>query len=191
MKKYDIKNYGIKFSGRRGFHICIPWKMIPKEIDFKSIRTEYPRIPRLVSDFIRHCIREELLQKLIKNKNIVFEGEIDPFQFVEVEKDWGNRHLFRAPLSLNEKTWLVSKPISYNELKKFDVSQARPENITEATLFFREAEENEAEYLISDAMDWFSINTKKDVKKKWIKKNISTKRIDEDLFPPCIKLILS
>ena len=30
LEKYSIKNYGIKFSGRRGFHICIPWKMLPK-----------------------------------------------------------------------------------------------------------------------------------------------------------------
>ena len=190
LEKYGIKNWGAKFSGRRGFHICIPWEMLPKEINFNKTEKEYPKIPRAVSDFIRYSIKQALLKELRKlNKDIVFAGELDPFQFVEVEKDWGNRHLFRAPFSLNEKTWMVSLPLDYNELKNFDISRAKIENVKKYQAFFKECEENEAELLISDALDWYSMNTKVEQKKE-VKKFVSTKVISEEYFPPCIKSIM-
>ncbi|MFH0837042.1 MAG: hypothetical protein V1870_02850 [Candidatus Aenigmatarchaeota archaeon] len=192
LEKYGIKNYGIKFSGRRGFHICIPWKMLPKSVDFVPMEKQYPKIPRIVSNFIRHNIRADLLKEVLKNKTVVFEGEIDPFQYVEVEKDWGNRHLFRAPLSLNEKTWLVSLPLNFSDIGTFDPEQANPLKVKNAKPFFKEADENEAESLISDALDWHAVNTK--FEKKEIKEPIkreNTKRIGEEFFPPCIKLILA
>ncbi|MBI5332676.1 MAG: hypothetical protein HZB65_03825 [Candidatus Aenigmarchaeota archaeon] len=191
-ERYDIKNFGLKFSGRRGFHICLPWKMLPKTIDFKPMEKEYPRIPRIISNFIRHNIREDLLKEILKNKTVAFDGEIDPFQFVEVEKDWGNRHLFRAPLSLNEKTWLVSLPLDLGDVKEFYPDMAKPDRVKSAKPFFRQAEENEAEMLVSDALDWHAVNTKfeKPKQSKEIKQPM-TNKIDEEFFPPCIKLILA
>ena len=35
LKKYGIKNHTVKFSGRRGFHVILPWEMFPTNINYK------------------------------------------------------------------------------------------------------------------------------------------------------------
>jgi len=198
LEKYGIKNYGLKFSGRRGFHISIPWKMFPKDIDFKPVAKQYPKIPRIIARFIRRGISENLMHELIKTRgakqllDILEEkpSKLSPYFFVEVEKDWGSRHLFRAPYSLNEKTWLVSVPIKINELKNFHPDMAKPEKVKISEDFFM-GEENEAESLLLDAMDWYA-TIKKEVKKKPpVRKTVWEKKIPEELFPPCMRIILS
>jgi len=197
LKKYRIKNYGIKFSGRRGFHICLPWESFPKEIDYKSLAKMYPRVPRILAGFIRERISEKLMKELIKRKgakhliDILEEppDKLDPFYFVEVEKDWGNRHMFRAPYSLNEKTWLVSLPIKESQLKNFSPEIAKPEKVRIGEAFFK-AEANEAESLLIEALDWNAMQEKEAPKKE--KKMINWEgKIPEEFFPPCMKLILA
>jgi len=197
--KYGIKNYGIKFSGRRGFHICLPFEMFPKDMDYTPTAKNYPKVPRILARFIRSKISKELMRGLLKKKSakelvdILGEppGRLDPFYFVEVEKDWGARHMFRAPYSLNEKTWLVSLPISYSELKNFSDESAKPENVKVGTEFFK-GEENEAESLLLDAMDWYAARKKISAKRKEpVKKTVWEKKISEEYFPPCIKLIMA
>jgi len=197
LKKYGIKNYGIKFSGRRGFHLCIPWESFPKEIDYKQLAEIYPRIPRILAGFVRNKISESLMKELIKRKGakqlieILEEPpeKLNPFYFVEVEKDWGNRHMFRAPYSLNEKTWLVSLPIKENQLKDFSPEIAKPEKVKIGEDFFK-GEENEAENILIEALDWNAMQEKEITKKP--KRMINWEmKVPEEFFPPCMKLILS
>jgi hypothetical protein len=196
LRKYGINNYGIKFSGRRGFHICLPWEAFPKEIDYKPLAGLYPKAPRIMAGFIREKISDSLMKELIKRKGAKQLIEIleeppeslDPFYFVEVEKDWGSRHMFRAPYSLNEKTWLVSLPIKESQLKNFSTELARPEKIKTDTEFFV-SNAGEAENLLLEALDWNAMQEKEPTKKK---KTINwEKRISEEFFPPCMKLILA
>jgi len=200
LEKYGIKNYGLKFSGSRGFHICIPNEMLPKEIDYKKTEKMYPLLPKIISRFIRKNIAADLMKELLKRKtmkelvDILGEKpeEMSPFYFVDVEKNWGARHMFRAPYSLNEKTWNVSLPLNLSQLKNFSVGEAKPENalknIEKAERFFK-GKENEAASLIMDAMDWYATVKKEPVPKRKITK--WENKINEELFPPCIKLILS
>jgi len=198
LEKYSIKNYGLKFSGRRGFHICLPWAMFPKELDYKKTARLYPKLPRIISRFIRKKIYEDLMKELIRTKGAksLIEtldeapDKLNPFYFVEVEKDWGNRHMFRAPYSLNEKAWLVSLPIRFSQLKGFKPEDASPGKIKTAEEFFA-GEENEAADLLTDAMDWYATVKKEKVKKKPLQKINWEKKIGEEYFPPCIKLIMS
>ncbi len=198
LEKYGIKNYGIKFSGRRGFHIVLPWAMLPKEIDLRPAAHQYPKISKIIARFIRRGISEDLMQGLIRSKGAkqlmdVLEekpSKLSPYFFVEVEKDWGARHLFRAPYSLNEKAWLVSLPIKPNNIGNFNPEMAKPEKITVKELFFN-GEENEAESLLLDAMDWYATVRKEKIKKPPQRKVIWEKKIPEELFPPCMKLILA
>ncbi|MFH0832845.1 MAG: DNA primase small subunit domain-containing protein [Candidatus Aenigmatarchaeota archaeon] len=196
LERYGIRNYGIKFSGRRGFHICLTNEMFPKEIDFTPFAKQYPKIPRIIAAFIRNSIADDLMRELIRRKSakellsILEEppDKLDPYYFVEVEKDWGSRHLFRAPYSLNEKTWLASLPINFQQLKNFSIESANPKKVKVAEVFFR-GEENEAESLLLAALDWNAMMMKEEKAKP--KRIISwDKKIDEELFPPCIKLIL-
>lgn len=193
--KYGIKNYGVKFSGRRGFHISIPWEMIP---DKEMMKSRYPEIPRLVSTFIRERISADLMKELIKTRTAKElmksidkpADKLDPFMFIEVEKDWGNRHMFRAPYSLNEKTWLVSLPL--DRIENFNIELARPENVKpDPDLMFIRGEKNEAELLVIDALDWAAVKLKAETPKRKKQYTNSGKRIGEEMFPPCMKLALN
>jgi len=110
-KKYGIKNYGLKFSGRRGFHISLPWMMFPKETDYKPLARMYPRVPRVIARFIRKKIADDLMKELVRTsgakKLIEILGEVpskmNPYYFVEVEKDWGKQaYVPRAILTERE-----------------------------------------------------------------------------------------
>ncbi|MBI4174424.1 MAG: hypothetical protein HY517_02165 [Candidatus Aenigmarchaeota archaeon] len=193
--KYGIRKPGVKFSGRRGFHICVPGRLFPKEIDYKPIEKCYPEIPRVIASFLRFRIRKRLLGKLIGMhggvKNLV-KGEppskLSAFQFVEIEKDWGNRHMFRAPFSFNEKTWLVSVPISH--INSFSMSDAEASQVLEKEHpdFF--GAQGDGSRLLTDAMDWHAARKKAPVKeeKKFVR---IEQKILEDNFPPCIRIILN
>ncbi len=64
LKRHKIKNIGIKFSGSKGFHIIIPWKAFPKEINGVKTSSIFPELPRKVVAYIRNYSRkimEEIL----------------------------------------------------------------------------------------------------------------------------------
>lgn len=198
IEKEDVKNYGLKFSGNRGFHISIPWEAFPKKVDFEATKNQFPKIPRTIMEYIRMKIKDELLEDLIKLKGSISSlvedlgshiHKLTPYAFVDVEKDWGKRHLFRLPYSLNEKSWLVSLPIKKEELEDFEKENASPEKVKADMNFLKEAEKGEATNLLTNALDWEARNRK--VKKKKEKRKFRTKaKVSEKRFPPCIKLIL-
>ena len=98
--------------------------------------------------------------------------------------------MFRAPYSLNEKSWLASIPLSFSDLMSFSVESAKPENIKIREEFFK-GEENEAEALLLDAMDLYASKKKERLKKKPVRKLVLDRKVSEEHFPPCIKLILA
>ncbi len=197
LKRYGVKDIGVKFSGRRGFHLCLPWRMFPKEINYKPLAKLYPEAPRAVVSFIRESIREELMKKLLQKKSAkqMVEAlqqppsELSPYYFVEIENKWGARHMFRAPYSFNEKTWMVSVPISLSQLKNFSLEIAKPGNVEIKEAFFK-GEENEAESLLLEALDWDAKQRKEEVKKEKPRRIDYERKIPEGLFPPCMHVIL-
>lgn len=185
LKGYGIKTYTIKFSGRRGFHIGIAFENFPKEINFKKIELWYPELPRILSSFLREQIKEELLtqfSRLAGSIKDLIEGleisELSPYEFVEIEKDWGPRHLFRAPYSLHEKTYLVSLPLEEGEVKEFEEDLAKPERIKINLGFLNKFEEGCLNELILDALHWWR-NLEKDYFRLEIGKEI--KRLDREI----------
>lgn len=198
-KKYGIKNYGLKFSGRRGFHLILPWEMFPDEINGEKTVEKYPEYPRILASFIRNEIKEELLNKLVKKRSAkeLMESyketpnEIDPYDFVDVEKDWGSRHMFRMPYAFNNKSWLVSIPLK--NLSDFDIKNAEYKNVLKSKEipFIKDCEKNEALGLLIDAIDWYGSLQKKVEKKKPKKIVQIDSKIDKSLFPPCMKNLLS
>jgi len=53
LKNNKIKNIGIKFSGSKGFHIIVPWKAFPKEINETSTKDLFPDLPRNLVNYLR------------------------------------------------------------------------------------------------------------------------------------------
>ncbi len=196
LKSYGISCYGLKFSGSRGFHLLVPWEAFPKEVNYQSSAKLYPYIPNALASFICNEISDELLSKLVKTytakqlSSLIGFDNLDPFMLVEIERNWGSRHLFRVPFSLNEKTWLVSIPLE--SVDSFTISDARIEKVKVRTTFLKEASEEEAKELLRDALNWWELR-KREVKekKKLAKKSIRLGvKVDKEFFPPCIKNIL-
>lgn len=196
-----LKDLGIKaamkFSGRRGVHIGIASEAFPEVIDFKKTNTRYPEIPQTLAEFIIEKVREQTLEEMIK-----FEGgvaslvkclpsisELSPYSFIDIERGWGSRHLFRMPYSLHPKQWLVSVPIKIENLKNFKPEDAKPERI-KTDVEFLINKEGEATELLLQALEWKSKQPKEIIKE--VRKISKPKSpVPEEFFPPCIKLILS
>jgi hypothetical protein len=180
----------------------VPAEAFPKEIDYKPIASVYPNVPRIVVGFIRDRISEKLMQELTARhtfKELLSKldsppSSLNPYLFVEVEKEWGVRHLFRAPYSFNEKTWLVSLPISKQQMKAFDPSMANPSNVSALPKLegFIKSASGEAERLVRAALDWHAIQTAETPRKAVPVRQYDgvKEKIPEQYFPPCIKLIL-
>ena len=49
---HGVKNIGIKFSGSKGFHIIVPSKAFPKEINGVKISDMFPDYPRIILKYI-------------------------------------------------------------------------------------------------------------------------------------------
>ncbi len=199
---YDfLSSYGIKptikFSGSRGFHIAVAENAFPKKIDFKDISSKYPDVPQTLANFIREKIKDSLLEALIKYeggvaslvKTVESVSEMSPYQFIDIEKNWGARHLFRMPYSLHPKKGLVSVPITYDELKTFEADMAKPENVKTDTEFMV-SKDGEATGLLLAALDWFAKIKPEEIPKKEYREKFKIK-IAENYFPPCVKTILA
>ncbi len=205
-----LKDYGItptvKFSGRRGFHIGISAEALPKRVNFQHISKLYPGLLRTIANFVREKTKEIILDELIKFeggvaslvKTVGEVSELSAFSFVEIEKDWGVRHLFRMPFSLHQKTFLASIPVALKKLEKFSPEQAKPLELDKKvfSLPFLENKEGEATELVIAALDW---EAKRKEEKKPVavaqevsvmRKTLPKRKIPEEFFPPCIKNIL-
>jgi DNA primase catalytic subunit len=52
LEYHGIKNYGIKFSGSKGFHIIIGSKAFPKEYEGEKIKDKFPEWPRAIVEYL-------------------------------------------------------------------------------------------------------------------------------------------
>ncbi len=199
-----LKDFGlsptIKFSGSRGFHIAIAQEAFPEKLNFAETRVQYPEIPQAITNFIREKIKDLLLDELVKAeggvaalvKTVPSVSELSPYAFVEFEKEWGSRHMFRMPYSLHAKTWLVSLPLQQKELKDFLPEKAKP-SVRAIKAEFLKSKEGEASELLVQALDWFAKQKSNmpEVAAKKIRKFSVKSPIREEHFPPCMRLVLA
>ncbi len=73
LENFGIKNYGIKFSGSRGFHIIVSSNAFPKEYDGTKTNSMFPEWPRAICGFLMNYIRPEY-NKIISNLEINFNA---------------------------------------------------------------------------------------------------------------------
>lgn len=64
LKKHGIKNFGIKYSGSKGFHIIVPWKAFPKIINGQETKNLFPELPRKIVSYVRFKSEGELNELL-------------------------------------------------------------------------------------------------------------------------------
>lgn len=210
IKFHNIKNMDIKFSGNHGFHIGISFKAFPEKVTNMETKLLFPEGLRTIASYIKYLIKNHLESELLKHniediaKNIGKEkeglfkdGKFDPFSVVDIDTILiSSRHLFRAAYSINEKSGLVSVPITLEQLKNFGLEIANPKNVSAGLNFLDQDrfEQGEAHHLIRQAFD-FTIKTRsieselKIQTQKNYEENID--KIPADFFPGCIKKLLA
>lgn len=191
---YGVKNVGVKFSGSKGFHLIIPWKSLPKEINGIKTSDMFPEWARIVTQFITDSVKKELISKisdLSRPNKYVKDFHVSD----EVMPDLilvSPRHLFRMPYSLHEKTALASIVLSLDELKNFQLTDANPMKV-KIKNFMPDSKEGEASQLFRESLDWHKgkANPQKDFQQNAGKfQPIKFEKLSDDTFPPAIKEIL-
>ncbi len=196
LKFHGIKNIGIKFSGSKGFHIIVPWKAFPKEVNKIQTKNMFPEWPRIIIQYIIEQTKEQLIKKIsdIERpnkyvKNFQASKEVMP-DIILVSP----RHLFRMPYSLHEKTALASVVIDAEKISKFELKDADPLK-AEIKNFIPNVTEGEASEFLIQALDWHRENYGK-IESSAKSKNagefkpINLGEISDKNFPDSIKKIL-
>jgi len=195
----DIENMALKFSGRSGFHIGVPFESFPEKVNNKEARLWFPEGIRIVASYLKELIKEPLRERLLSmsklediNK-VKKEEKFDPYSLIGIDSLLiSSRHLFRAPYSFNEKSGLVSKPINYKKLKHFRLKNAKIENLDFSESFIVKTKREEASRLMMQAFDWSKkeVRPLKPEKKQVRKYEDVTVKIKEVYFPECIKKLM-
>ena len=73
LEKHEVKNYGIKFSGSKGFHIIVPSEAFPEILEGIETRKMFPEWPRAISEYLMSEIRKKY-NKLISSSEIDFKA---------------------------------------------------------------------------------------------------------------------
>lgn len=192
LEHHGIDNISIKFSGNRGFHIGVREEAFPSKINEKDLKEYYPALARGIIDYLRSKLKSRL-EASVEEKGLEDEYEESVFEIVDLENDWGQRHLFRMPYSLHESSWLVSKPLKPENVSSFEKKDAKIENVEFNAGFLDSYEENEGTNLIVQALDYMERNREEDAgPKKSGDREFETpdEAIPEKYFPPTIKNIL-
>ena len=193
LKFHGIKNIGIKFSGSKGFHIIVPWKAFPKEINNVQAKDKFPEWPRIITRYITEKIEKQLIEKIssLERSNKYVKDFQAPKEVIPDLVLVSPRHLFRAPYSLHEKTALASVVLNIEDIQKFDMKDADPMK-AEVKNFMPDVEEGEAKELLMQALDWDKENNPEEEEKKTGDfKTIKISNLSENNLPPCIKKILN
>ena len=79
LEQHGIKNIGIKFSGSKGFHILVPFKAFPEEVNGEQTKDNFPEWPRAIAGYlfkkIRHPMNDAILA-LSSRERLEAKGEL-------------------------------------------------------------------------------------------------------------------
>ncbi|MBS3105584.1 hypothetical protein J4234_04970 [Candidatus Woesearchaeota archaeon] len=214
LRFHKVSSVSCKFSGNKGFHIGVPFEAFPEKVRNDETKIFFPAAPRQIALYIREMIKKPLGDKIMEfeknNFNAIIEktgkkaNEItyynnknralnaEPFLNIDTLLI-SSRHLYRMPYSLHEKSGLVSTPLNPEKVLLFRKEFAIPKNVRISKHRFlnkNNAESNEAKQLLTEAMD-FAIKLETINSKGKREFQAPENALPEELFPPCIKLILN
>lgn len=70
LEHHGVQNIGVKFSGSKGFHILVPFKAFPEEINGELTKDHFPDWARLVAGYLNELIHTDLTNEILKLSNI-------------------------------------------------------------------------------------------------------------------------
>jgi len=66
LEAHGIENYGIKFSGSKGFHIIVPASAFPESFQDQETKKMFPEWPRAISQYLMYKIRSKYNKEVTK-----------------------------------------------------------------------------------------------------------------------------
>lgn len=66
LEKHGVKNYGVKFSGSKGFHILVPFKAFPKFVGDLETKDQFPKWPRYIAKYLFNRIKNKMNNEILK-----------------------------------------------------------------------------------------------------------------------------
>lgn len=200
---HNVQNFGLKFSGGTGFHLCVASEAFPKEIFGIQLKDYFPDAARFMLEYLKQMIRKELSSRIQdldslneiaektgkSEKELTIDGEFNPYSISTLDSALiSSRHLFRMPFSLNEKTSLVSVVIPPRIIEKFNPKVAKPSDFVRYREFIKVPEKEEGRELLIQALDWKKV---KFLESPSERKIVEIKgNVQDEEFPPCIKKAL-
>jgi len=204
---HGIKNYSVKLTGGKSFHVGLPFEIFPEKINFQETKKLYPELPQKIIEYFKDYVKEQLKEEIFALDNplsiaerikkpiteITDKDGLDPLKVVQIDSMLvSSRHMFRLPFSLHEKSLLVSLPISSSQLEKVKKEDAEPSKVKVETKFFDRKEGlKEANTLVVESMDWSSRHKIVEERVPYIGPKRKIKEFNENFFPPCILKILN
>ncbi len=64
LEQHGVKNYSIKFSGSKGFHIMVSAKAFPSTFDGKKTRENFPEWPRAICEYLMDYVKRDFNKKI-------------------------------------------------------------------------------------------------------------------------------
>ncbi|MCU0641968.1 MAG: hypothetical protein MUF61_00080 [archaeon] len=66
LEQHGVKNYGVKFSGSKGFHIIVPGKAFPRIFNGQETKNMFPEWARAISEYLMNWIRPTYNKEVAK-----------------------------------------------------------------------------------------------------------------------------
>ena len=74
LRFYGVKGVGIKFSGSKGFHLIVPSKSFPEEINGVKTKDMFPLWPRILTQFIMEACSAELIKGITEISSVEYDS---------------------------------------------------------------------------------------------------------------------
>lgn len=65
LEYHGLKNVGVKYSGSKGFHILIPSKAFPEELNGELTKDKFPEWPRAIAGYLKEITKDQVNQQII------------------------------------------------------------------------------------------------------------------------------
>ncbi|RMD46107.1 hypothetical protein D6829_00355 [Candidatus Pacearchaeota archaeon] len=78
LRYHGVRNFSVKFSGSKGFHILVPFKAFPDEVAGKKTKDYFPEWARIIAGYLKEITEEEI------TKRIMDSGVLENSELVEV-----------------------------------------------------------------------------------------------------------
>jgi len=174
----------------------------------------FPDLAREIASYIIEKVKDRIKNRIERKYPEILEKYNDVYSIIKVDTiAISNRHLIRCLYSINEKSGRLSIPVDIRYIEKFNPEYSKLESFVYEGIPFLTEEIKEVEKIdkfLIDVINWkinnqlssngeIFIETAKieSSEEEKIKRQLNVEkrkykgRVTEDLFPPCIKKILS